>query len=572
MGKDNVFDRLVKDLSDGERLKILEKIEENVRISQDPMEFNVENGPVKSLDQEYNELSWLDKLVIFIKTLFLGKEKSELTKNYLVRRIQRKIQYMNSQYFNMKTESATKEFYEVLSDISKSVEFIKQPLADCFNIDKESFYILLGKLEFPAVYEELLGVADPWEISRINPSLETPQIRKILYGKMEETIARLSPEDRVRMMETTGILYHMYQLSSFPYSKILGHFPVNQNGEVLPASFSVLEKSLEELGSVLNSFLTPPGQKLIEAVFLTEYANLKQSELVLEEYLRSSMGKTEHLMSRIREFNRNIPILDVLRIVKKDPFYLPEDIGGGEDWFYFYNIYWQNKAADRMKVFSRSRTIEENKNELVRRWEISEISILNNYNTGRPFCYFSTTMALLKTFYKEIIQKKMFYPMKIIHVDGEFYKKNNRAEFDESFENLMKIGEKIKWFERYLEPDGEGGMKIRDAIHNSGGNRDAEQELLEPVFKVINRESLNLLENSLNTLFSVGKLLNGILLGNGGTYDTLANFSDLGGRKNAELRDSVQEAADHVNKFSHTLQDILNLEKEAAREEEAQAF
>ncbi len=572
MGKDNVFDRLVKDLSDGERLKMLEKIEEKVRISQDPMEFHVENGAVKSLDQEYNELSWLDKVVIFIKTLFLGKDKSELTKNYLIRRIQRQIQYMNSQYFNMKTESATKEFFEVLSDISKSVEFIKQPLADCFNIDKESFYILLGKLEFPAVYEELLDVADPEKVSSRNPSLETQQIRKILYGKLEETIARLSPDDRVRMMETTGILFHMYQLSSFPFSKILGHFPVNQNGEVLPASLSVLEKSLEDLGAVLNSFLTPPGLKLVEAVFLTEYAKLNQSELVLEEYLKTSMVKTEHLMGRIREFNRNIPVLDVLRIIKKDPFYLPEDIGGGEDWFYYFNLYWQNMAAGKMKVFSRKRTIEAEKNELIRHWEIDDISILNNYNTGRAFCYFSTTMALLKTFFKEIIQKKMFYPLKIIHVDGEFYKKNNRAEFNESFENLMKIGDKIKWFERYLEPDGEGGMRIREAIHNSGGNRETEQELLEPVFKIVNRESLNLLENSLNTLFSIGKLLNGILLGNGGTYDTLANFPDLGGRKNAELRVTVQEAADHVNKFSHTLQDILNLEKEGAREEEAQAF
>ncbi len=566
MGKDNVFNRLVKDLSNEERLKMLEKIEQNIQISQEPMEFNVENGPVKSLEQSYSELSWLEKALIFIKTLFLGKDKFELTKNHLLKGLQRRIQYMNSQFFNIKLESATNEFYEVLSDLNKSVEFIRKPLADCFNADKVSFYLLLGKLEFPAIYKDLSENLHPEKISRTNPSLETQEIRKLLFSNMEEIISRLSPKDRARMMETTGILFQMYQFSSFPFHKILGHFPVNQNGEVLPASLSVLEKYLEDLASVLNSFYNPPGAKLMEAVFLSEYANMNQSETVLEEYLKSSMVKTEHLMGRIREFNRNVQLLDVLRVVKKDPFYSPDDMGGGEDWFHFFNQYWQNAVAAELKIFHRLRSIEAGKNELMRLWGLEEIKILNNYNKGRPFCFYATSMALLKTFYLEVVQKVMFYPLKIIHVDGEFYKKNNRSEFNESFDALMKIGDKIKWFERYLEPDGEGGMKIREAIHQSGGNGDLELELLEPVYKVINREALNLLENSLNTLFSMGKLLNGILLGNGGTYDTLANFPDLGGRKNAELRVSVQEAADHVNQTSHALQDLLNLEKEGAQE------
>ncbi|MDC7239763.1 MAG: DUF5312 family protein, partial [Spirochaetales bacterium] len=70
------------------------------------------------------------------------------------------------------------------------------------------------------------------------------------------------------------------------------------------------------------------------------------------------------------------------------------------------------------------------------------------------------------------------------------------------------------------------------------------------------------LEDAIDTLVLMGKLMNGIVMGNGGTYDTLANFSELGGRNNEDLRKSVAEAADDIHKINHSLQDIFNLEKE----------
>ena len=566
MGKDNVFNRLVKDLSDQERLKMLEKIEEKIRINQDPIDIHVENEEIKSIDQEYNELSWLERIIILIKSFFLSQDKFDLTKKHMLKSIDRKIQYMNSQYFNIKTQSATKEFYLVLSELGRSIEFAKKPLASCFNDEKIPFYLLMGKLEFPQIFEELESVLDPTAISTRNPSLDSQEIKKKLSAEMDEIIARITKEDRMRMMESTRVLFHMYCLSNFPFSQILGNFPVDQQGEILPASFSIIRKSLNDLGSLLNSFYSPPGLKLMEAVFLSEYARMEKPEIPMEEYLKSSMVKTGHLVERIREFNRNVYLIDILKVINEDPFYSPEDIGGGEDWFHYYNQYWQEVSAGRMKVFARARQVEAEKSELVRFWEVEDVLILNNYNESRGFCVHGATMSLLKTFLKEIVQKLLYYPLKIILVEGEFYKKNNRSEFEEIFNSLMKLGERLSWFERNLEPDGEGGMKIREALHRSGGDDSAAEELLNPVYAGINRDALVILEDAIKILFSLGKLLNGILLGNGGTYDTLANFPDLGGKKNAELREAVQTAADQVHKMSHSLQDLLNLEKDSLKD------
>ena len=73
MDKDNVFDRLVKDLSREDRLKMIEKIEQNIHVDQDPIDIHVENELTSTIEEQYAALNWLEKLVIFIKTLFFKK-------------------------------------------------------------------------------------------------------------------------------------------------------------------------------------------------------------------------------------------------------------------------------------------------------------------------------------------------------------------------------------------------------------------------------------------------------------------------------------------------------------------
>ena len=274
------------------------------------------------------------------------------------------------------------------------------------------------------------------------------------------------------------------------------------------------------------------------------------------------MVKAEYLMERIREFNRNVYLMDILKLVNEDPFFMPEDIGGGEDWFHYYFQYWQDMINSKMKVYIRKRLIETEKTELIRYWNLPDVLILNNYNPSIQYCYYAVSMAVVNTFFKEIVQKSLYSPLNIIMVDGEFYKKNNRAEFEDSFKGIMKLGDRIRWFENHLEPDGEGGVKIREALNESGTRSVIDEDLLIPVYRGINRDALMIVEEALKIFFSMGKLLNGIVLGNGGTYDTLSNLSDLGGRDNEALRVSIQEGADHIHKVSHSLQDLLNKEKE----------
>ncbi|OQY34621.1 MAG: hypothetical protein B6241_04140 [Spirochaetaceae bacterium 4572_59] len=543
---------------------MLEKMEQKITINQDLIEIHVENESLTTLEKEYLSLSWLDKVIILIKSFFLSLDKYELTKKHVLAAISHRLQYVNSLYFSTKRGLASNEFHNMLSNLSKSLDFIRKPLAVCFNADKISFYLLLGKLEFPDVHKQLEENLDPWMVNGGSPLVDVQDVRKKLIDDLDTAIQQISLEDRKRMMDSTRVLYQMYQLSLFPFRTLLGQFPVTSQGEILPASLSVLRSYLADLGKILRSFYKPPCLKLLEAIFLVHYANEGIQDSDLEDAIKDSMAKTEYLLERIREFNRNVLLLDLLKVINDDPFYAPDDIGGGEDWFYFYYQYWQDKVADEMKIYIRERMIEAKKNELLRFWDLGDALILNNYNPSQDINSYAVSVSLINTFYKEIIQKVMYYPLRIILVDGEFYKKNNRVEFEESFNNMMKIGDRIRWFEHFLEPGGEGGTKIRNAIHESAGDAEMRDQLLEPLYAGINRDALVIVEDSLKIFFIMAKLLNGIVLGNGGTYDTLANFAELGGKSNTELRESVQLAADYIHKTAHSLQDLVNQEKEGS--------
>lgn len=563
MDKDNVFDGLVKDLSSEERRKMIEKMEQNIHVSHEPMGNVVENELFQSIDDVYASLSWLDKLIIFIQSLFLAKERNELTKKHMVKGLSRQVETVSSEFFDVKHGAANGEFCRIIRDLYKSAEKLKAPLTVCFGVDKVKFYSLMGQLEFPAIYDELVEKIDPLKRGTLFPNMDSQAIRKAVSEDLESLLAMISRENRLRMMETTRVLNSLYQLSVFPYQQILSQFPDSPDGSILAAGFSSIKEPLSELAVILKSFINPPGIKLLEAVFLLYYSSeTEEGALSLEERVSRGIESCEVLFQKIREFNSRIPLSDLLRVMHEDPFYSIPNSGGGEDWFYHFRQYWVDRQTDLMHIFSREKKLEEFISELKRYWDLPSLEFIPDYTPDSKHSAFAWSLGVLNTFYNENYQKKLYFPMKIILVDGNFYKKNNREDFEKTFQSLVKFGDRIKWFASKLVPEGEAGRQIRELSHEFRSNPEELDKQVLGVHNRLNRDAQIFLEDAIDTLVLMGKLMNGIVMGNGGTYDTLANFSELGGRNNEDLRKSVAEAADDIHKINHSLQDIFNLEKE----------
>lgn len=566
MGKDNVFDRLVKDLSSEERRKMIEKMEENIHVSQEPMDNHVENESVQSIEDEYKALSWLDKLIIFLQSLFLAKDKLELTKKYVVRTVARQLSYLSPDLIDVKHQSLSGEFCKKLKDVADSASFIKHPLSGCFGIDKVKFYALIGQLEFQQLHDSLKEKVNPPDMGQKNPNMGGPAIRKKISDDTEVLLAQIGREDRMRMMETTRTLNTLYQLSLFPYDQITSQFPDSPDGTQLPAGFSNVKDSLVQLAAILKSFKTVPSIKLLEAVFLLYYSDDESDESSLDEKITESIERCNTLFHKIREFNNAVPLSDLMKVLMEDPFYQIPVSGGGEDWFYFYRQFWMDTMSEQFRIFTREKKLEELAVELQRYWDLPELSFIPEYSPNEKYMAFAYSMAALNTFFEENYQKKLYYPMKIILVDGNFYKKNNREEYEKTFQILVKIGDRLRWFSNKLAPEGDTAGDIRKASHEYRDNPEEMDLKILSLYNRLNRDAELVLEDSIACLESMGKLMNGVVMGNGGSYDTISNFSELGGRSNEELRQSVTESADDIHKITHGLQDLFQLEKEKLRE------
>ena len=128
---------------------MIEKMDKNIDISQEPMVFMVESESVESIEDEYASFSWLDKLVIFLKGLFLQKDKLELTKNVIIDRLVRQICSVSPDLFDMKHRSVLGRVCEMVKNLQESLETVRSPLSVCFGMDRVLFYSIMGQLEFP---------------------------------------------------------------------------------------------------------------------------------------------------------------------------------------------------------------------------------------------------------------------------------------------------------------------------------------------------------------------------------------------------------------------------------------
>ena len=562
MGKDNVFDRLVKDLSSEERRKMIEKMEENINVSQDPLVFSVENESAKSMEDEYALLSWLDKVVIFLKKLFFHQDKLELTKNIVVGRIYRQVVSVNPGLIDIKHQSFSGKVSEMIDDLKDSVDFLKSPLSICFSMDKVSFYSLMGQLEFPSLFEELKNRIDPWAFSKSNPSLDIQELRRRLGEDLDNLLLKISRDDRRRMTEQIRTLNQLYQLSVYPFSQIHSQFLESSEGKALSASFESLKVPLTELASVLRSFQNPPTVKLLEAVFLLYYKQIAVEEESLKEQVEEGITRCEALIQKIRNFYQTMPLGDILRIIHEDPFFTAGTTVGGEDWFYFFNQYWQDSLSEKMRIFTRERKVEAAVSEMLRYWELPVLNYVKSYPRHDSLAAFPYSLAVLTTFFEENFQKKLFFPMKIILVDGSFYKKNNREDYERVFQEILKIPERIRWFEQYLSPEGEAGKKLVVAGRDFRKDKEELDRQILIIYNGINRDALTILDDALRSLWVMGKLMNGIVLGNGGAYDTISNLSELENGSGDDFRQSVMDAADDIHKIGSGLNDLVVLERE----------
>lgn len=162
--KKSTFETLVASLSKEETKKLLLSINASMKNVQ--LEAKHDEKEEETPQKEITNLLAKEGLFLRLWLLLLSLIKSlpieSLYQKELVNRIGRNLKEVASQYVNIPKQSYTSEFYGLLSNLRKTQLFFSSML-DCYNSEKNSFYMLVASFIDLNLYEKLLKLSSSFE-------------------------------------------------------------------------------------------------------------------------------------------------------------------------------------------------------------------------------------------------------------------------------------------------------------------------------------------------------------------------------------------------------------------------
>ena len=563
---ESIFDRLARELSRDERRSLLSKIGESQDLNEEPMRLDdaSANEPVL-LDREFAELSFFSRLRIILMGFFTGRGRHKLTEEFLLHRIQRKVERSTSGIFDFHRELVSPKLYDHIAKLKSAMDVFRRPMVRALEGDKPDFYALLAKLEFEDVLVRLEKETDPEHLESEMPGALPAEIKKRMDHEFETVLGDIIPDRRRRMAAHTTALARLRTLSRYPYDRIMELFPPSDQGAGAAASMRQLKDPLLELGDALHAFRSPPSTTLLETLFIFELQEtIADDDGRLELELTDRMDKAAAALGIIRKLNSDIPWNDLLKALAEDLQYSPRPVGGGEDWFRVFKAFWKDRLAIRYRVWADRKRQAELLRGLTALWGLEIIPQTPGYR-GQEFPEniqprHDSSFAAVHALFLEVFQGRLYHSLNLVMIDGKFYKKDNRREFEEVYGRFLKTPDKVRAFAVRLRPDGELGIRHAELKRLASTGENVADKMRDFV-KVLDRESQNLVIPIIGDLKAMSRLLKGILEGNGGAYDTLSNMSEIGGQGHNTSRISLQEVGKIIERSSELLSDLVSLEE-----------
>lgn len=581
-----VFERLVRELDAVERQALLRSISATIGVEPEPL-FIAEESTGVNLEQTYQSLAWWERLFVWVAQVFRGMERDDVLVERLLRGLERDIERMASGTVDARRRLLLEPFakhVEALDGAARELRRIVMPIMDG---RRTEYVVFLGAILMPNEHHELLRQTDPEMLANIPSGTSERELKQRLTRNLEAALDTV-PDGVRRNMRNA--LHFVDQLAAFANVNLrvmlnafdavndertcafdyqIGHverlsqviagldqMPDLMAVEALALLRAELDRRERAIGTVSAD---PSGAVRVEDVEVDAFGassapaptarirNEEPAELVTADALA-----TVGVFNAIREFSRAVPLESLLRLMKKDLWYTLKPSRGGEDWLSLYRRYFNTRLdmlTTRFQLNARLAEADQRLYETI--GQRSDQPSADAYSRVASMIRRRHSAAVIRSasrrFWPEMMQL-----LKQILVYGEFYKAGNRAQFNDSFNDLQAIPAAVAAWSRLFNPDGQVAATLA-AVGIAEAAAVADREF-DPILTTV-RTSGELMIN----------LLGGILYARAGsTYDTLANFGELGGRRNAELVEELKQLHRNLEQFMEVLATVMDIEKRAA--------
>ncbi len=558
----SVFDKLVSELTTEERKGLLERIQQLHPLSEEPMIMNLQDEEEISFEREFQALSLLEKILLWFRALLTRRVREEVLEEYLVKKLGKELQRKAPGMVDLKRKVVLPFFAETVERLKPHLSVLGTFISPLTGNRRTQFIAFLAAFEMEITTERLKTELDPFYLIALNwyhleppfpldtlMTLEIPSteqlsdadLRRMLDNRMEDILAGISQDEKSRMYLDIRFLDRLSQLTYFSIDRILSAFRTLPDLPYAPCPFKRISEPLALFTEIMYSLRDPIPSVLLETLVLFKMGNFHR-ELEGEEEkhtISQSLTQLEEAFQAIRTFLQKIPLLTLMKILTGRVNYRCIERGGGEDWFNQFKQYWKGRLDESFRAFLDIRRKDELGKEMSALFSPTLLPLPAGKNV-RDCSIFLLGLIFLRTFFQTLFLAKYNRPLRILLLEGQFYKEENRKEYTEAFGTLLKLGEEL---EKSVFPDSWESLPVK------------QKEGLET-------QILRWTEQFRDSLQHLVRILDGVLFGEaGGRYDTLSNLGSIGGRSNAQLLQSLNEVLKGATETVSVVERLVLLEK-----------
>jgi hypothetical protein len=563
MTESSTFDRLASELSTEERRDLLERIQGSSVISDEPF-FRLEAVAEAPVDYaaRYRELNPFVRFVIFLRRLFTGRSRDDLVKDIILKAVWRHVELGSPGLISYSRRVFLERMLDELKTLRDSARFFYDLLDRTIEKDRSAFYAFLASMELEEAHQKLLMETDPFQYARTNSLATEPEIRAAVTSAFESVISTISEDSRRRMYMDVRSLTFLKRIAAFLYDRLFACFEEGPTGG-LESPFVTARDQMVELADALYSMASPPSVKLMESllVFLLR-DEMEKPDFDAEQALKIQLAQAEGALSAIRIFNARVPLYTMLRLVLEDPNYRPRELAGGEDWFAIYKNFWKDRMDKQLQLYSVERRLQDLQSNIAGFLGTSNIPhfsyISEEGKDGSPPIRLERALGFLLSFYEKVFIPEMNRPLKLLLIEGEFYRKDNRVEYTDAYNEMLQIADGIAALDKRMGPGGDLGTPYVQARSELVA-LPIKRRKVQSALQAANNETEVFLRRAREAMGKLHLILKGVLKAEaGGKYDSISNLSFIEGKANKEYLRNLDSVK---TKLERTISFLGELEK-----------
>ncbi len=561
MGDPGAFDQLVRELEDQERRALLVRIQSSVPVYEDALQPEQETEAIFVPEEELATLNLLERIVLFVKSLLLRKDRVILLVERYLKTLASAVERDNPSLISVASGRCLSGLREELLLLRAYARSLYAPLREVLGQRRGEFVAFLARNELKDFRDRLQEQTDPKGIWENGHFSEEKAVRTHMLRQFEELIERIPQADRQRIGRDARAFFGLYGFSRHPFDDLLSAFKGEESKE---AQFTDIKKPLQELAESLEPLRIPPSAGALYDLFLfLHQERLEEQGFDLEHQLMEDMAAAHSSLAGIRRFRDRVPLLSLLRLLTRDPGYCPSPRPSASDWFSSFKEFWRGWVHHRYLEFYRSRRRAALITEALEFLNSKSLPGMTNYRAdkfgrGAPVRH-ELSMSFIKGFLNGVFTP-LSRSLKLIHLNGEFYKEENRHAYTDAFLYLSAAEAKIEELESTLAPQGNLRAAIQEVKSQALGER-LRRKRMADILARSDTQARNLLDTFLEQIENLKSLLYGILKGQpGDRYDTLVNLNKIGGRENKDLRRAWMRVLEACDQGTILLNKIRELE------------